>query len=64
MTSYPMRQFSAFCSINILVDQLTMLTPPDWYTEHMAMRGASPMVVPWKDIPLDKGTREGHSDGS
>lgn len=31
-----------------------MLTPPDWYTEHMAMRGARPMVVPWKDLPLQE----------
>lgn len=61
MTSYSVRQFSAFCTEKW---RLTMLTPPDWYTEHMAMRGASPMVVPWKDMPLQEGTREGHSDGS
>lgn len=43
--------------------RLTMFTPPDWYTEHMAMSGARPMVVPWKDMPLQEGgervTREG-----
>lgn len=35
----------------------SMLTPPDWYTEHMAMRGARPMVVPWKDLPLQEGKK-------
>lgn len=40
-----------------------MLTPPDWYTEHMAMRGARPMVVPWKDMPLQDGRREGDWSG-
>lgn len=34
-----------------------MLTPPDWYTEHIAMRGARPMVVPWKDLPLQEEER-------
>ena len=58
MTSYYVRQCSAFCGINNGL-RLTMLTPPDWYTEHMAMRGARPMVVPWKDMPLWEGRREG-----
>lgn len=40
-----------------------MLTPPDWYTEHMAMRGARPMVVPWKDMPLQEARREGDLGG-
>lgn len=45
MTSYFVGQFSTFYGINNGL-RLTMLTPPDWYTEHMAMRGARPMVVP------------------
>lgn len=32
--------------------RLTMLTPPEWCTEHMVLRKARPMVVPWKGTPL------------
>lgn len=37
----------------MFVYSLTAFTPPDWYSEHMALRGASPMVVPWNDFPLE-----------
>ncbi len=32
--------------------EFTELTPPDWYSEHMALRGARPMMAPWKEPPL------------
>lgn len=39
-------------TINNTAGCFTEFTPPDWYSEHMALRGASPIVVPWNDKPL------------
>lgn len=36
----------------------TELTPPDWYSEHMALRGARPIVVPWKATPLKEPAKD------
>lgn len=36
-----------------------MFTPPDWKSEHMAITGAKPTVVPWKGTPL-KSTQKDH----
>lgn len=36
----------------------TELTPPDWYSEHIAFRGASPIVVPWNAIPLKEPAKD------
>lgn len=38
---------------------LTMFTPPDWKSEHMAITGAKPTVVPLKGTPL-KSTQKEH----
>lgn len=38
---------------------LTMFTPPDWKSEHMAITGAKPTVVPLKGTPL-KSTQKKH----
>ncbi len=31
---------------NNALGEFTELTPPDWYSEHMALRGARPMMAP------------------
>lgn len=37
---------------------LTMFTPPDWKSEHMAITGAKPTVVPLKGTPLKSTQKE------
>lgn len=44
--------------VELYVGCFTELTPPDWYSEHMVLRGASPIVVPWNATPLKESAND------